>query len=39
MADSHNNTYLVRFNTHTYLSYNCMLEGEGRGYFLLAIHI
>ena len=31
MSDSRNNTDLVRFNTHTYLSYNCILEGGGGG--------
>lgn len=31
MADSDNNTDLVRFNTRAYLSYNCMLEGGWGG--------
>lgn len=41
MADSDNNTDLVRFNTRAYLSYNCMLEGGGgRGsYFPLATYV
>ena len=41
MADSHNNTDLVRFNTRAYLSYNCMLEGGGGGgsYFPLATYV
>ena len=34
-------TDLVRFNTHTYLSYNCILEGGGGGgsYFPLATYV
>ena len=31
MSYSRNKTDLVRFNTHTYLSYNCILEGGGGG--------